>query len=81
MKKFKRAASNLSKQQYKIWQDEYHPVALISVKWITEKMNYIHNNPVRKGFVETAEHWKYSSARNWIAGDDTFIKIDKGLIM
>ena len=40
-------------------------------------MRYIHNNPVRMGFVELPEHWKYSSARNWLLNDDSIIKIDK----
>jgi REP-associated tyrosine transposase len=31
-------------------------------------IDYIHNNPVRRGLVETPLHWKWSSAR-WYAGD------------
>jgi len=32
-----------------------------------EKFNYIHQNPVKRGLVETATEWKWSSAR-WYAG-------------
>jgi len=65
------------KQDYKIWANDFHPVALKSDRWVRQKIDYIHYNPVRKGFVELPEHWKYSSARNWILGDDRIIKIDR----
>ncbi len=40
-----------------------------------QKVEYIHNNPVKKGLVEEAEHWNYSSARNYLCGDGC-IEID-----
>ncbi len=30
-----------------------------------QKVNYIHENPVKRGYVELPEHWRYSSARNY----------------
>jgi REP element-mobilizing transposase RayT len=30
------------------------------------KVEYIHNNPVVRGYVDRPEHWRYSSARNYI---------------
>ena len=74
----KRAAERRSlKQTYKVWQDEYHPIALKSERWFVQKLQYMHNNPVRKGFVELPEHWKYSSARNWLLDDHSIIEISK----
>jgi putative transposase len=29
-----------------------------------QKIDYIHHNPVKRGYVDEAEHWRYSSARN-----------------
>ena len=78
---FRKATEGRTKKQnHKIWQDDYHPVAITSEKWFREKIEYMHNNPVRKGFIESPEDWKYSSARNWIQGDDSIIKIDRSLI-
>jgi len=78
---FKKAVESRSKQHdYKVWQDEYHPIAITSEKWFLQKMEYMHNNPVRKGFVDRSEHWKYSSARNWILDDDSIIKINREII-
>ena len=74
----KRAAERRSlKQIYKVWQDEYHPIALKSERWFVQKLQYMHNNPVRKGFVEVPEYWKYSSARNWLLDDHSIIEIEK----
>ena len=64
-------------QKYKVWQDEYHPIALKSGTWFNQKLDYMHYNSVRKGFVERPEQWKYSSARNWLMDDHRIIGIDK----
>jgi len=29
-----------------------------------QKPDYIHHNPVKRGYVDQPEHWRYSSARN-----------------
>ncbi len=41
-----------------------------------QKLNYIHDNPVRKGYVENPEHWKFSSARNYLLNDHSMIKVE-----
>jgi REP element-mobilizing transposase RayT len=64
------------RSQLKVWQDDYHPVAILSEKWFNEKMEYMHNNPVRKGYVNKPEDWKYSSARNWYFDDHSLITVD-----
>jgi REP element-mobilizing transposase RayT len=61
---------------HKVWQDGFHPIAVESEGFFIEKLQYIHENPVRKGYVEKAEHWKYSSARNYINEDHSIIKIE-----
>jgi len=30
-----------------------------------QKLEYIHNNPVERGYVDDPLHWRYSSARNY----------------
>ena len=32
---------------------------------LRQKLDYIHNNPVKRGYVDEAVHWRYSSARNY----------------
>ncbi|WP_228061338.1 hypothetical protein [[Phormidium] sp. LEGE 05292] len=31
-----------------------------------QKLDYIHSNPVRRGYVDDPAHWRYSSYRNYI---------------
>ena len=59
-----------------VWQEGYHPQAIISDDMFRQKLEYVHNNPVKKGFVKQPEHWKYSSARNYILDDYSIIKLD-----
>ena len=33
-------------------------------------VNYVHENPVRRGLVRKAEDWCWSSARDWVHGTD-----------
>ena len=74
---FRKAAEKQKKgANYKIWRDEYHPEAIYSEKWFFQKLNYLHENPVRKGFVAKPEDWKYSSARNWVLDDHSVIQLD-----
>lgn len=44
-------------------------------------IQYIHNNPVRKGYVNSAVEWKWSSARCWMCGDEGLIKINKSVAL
>ncbi|MCK5739275.1 transposase [bacterium] len=48
-------------QTYQVWQDGYHPELLTSREALNIKLNYIHDNPVRSGYVAFPEHWRYSS--------------------
>lgn len=62
---------------YRIWQSGSHPEAVFTESFFQEKLNYIHMNPVRKGFVGRPEDWLYSSARNYVTGDDSVMEIDR----
>ena len=62
--------------KYRFWQDKNHPIELVSNEFIKQRMNYIHQNPVRAGFVKNAEDYMYSSARNY-AELDAVMKIER----
>jgi len=61
---------------FQVWQEGFHPQLLSTEQAWTQKMEYIHFNPVRRGYVERPEYWKYSSARNYTLNDDSIIKLD-----
>jgi REP element-mobilizing transposase RayT len=52
-------------KDYQLWTHENHAVVLYSNSFIWEKLEYIHNNPVRAMIVEQPEDYLYSSARNY----------------
>jgi len=52
-------------QQFQLWQESSHPQVIECEDVMAQKINYIHNNPVKRGYVDEAVHWRYSSARNY----------------
>lgn len=66
LNRFKFSASHIkANKNYQVWTHENHAVILYSNKFFEEKIEYIHNNPVRAGIVEKPEDYLYSSARNY----------------
>lgn len=60
---FKAAAIKASRgNNYKVWKDGFYPKAIYDERFGNQKIEYIHNNPVTKGYVLKPEHWYYSSA-------------------
>ncbi len=53
---------------YQFWQEGAHPKLIQAVDMMVQKIEYIHNNPVKRGFVDLPEHWRYSSASNYSQG-------------
>jgi len=49
-----------------LWEEGVHPEMIQNYEMLRQKIDYIHNNPVKRGFVDLPEHWKYSSARNYV---------------
>ena len=47
---------------YRIWQRGNLPILLESESVLYKKAEYIERNPVKKGYVERPEYWRYSSA-------------------
>lgn len=63
---FSKACVHLKRdQEYKVWQDGYHAEEISSNKFIYQKLNYIHENPVKDKIVEKPEDYIFSSARNY----------------
>ena len=50
---------------FQLWQEGSHPQMLQGEKTLLQKMEYIHQNPVKRGYVNDPIHWRYSSARNY----------------
>ncbi|HAD98263.1 MAG TPA: transposase [Cryomorphaceae bacterium] len=57
-------------QQFQFWQHDNHPIELWSLKVTAQKIDYLHNNPVKAGLVENPEDYLYSSARDYSGEKD-----------
>ena len=69
------ARQTLANKQFKLWTNTNHPEEIFSQEFLDQKMNYIHENPVRAGIVNQAEDYLYSSAANY-AGKKGVFEID-----
>jgi putative transposase len=52
-------------RDYQVWQEGSHPQQIQDEEMMRQKVTSTHNNPVRRGYVDDATHWRYSSARNY----------------
>ena len=50
---------------YQFWQEGSHPQRMEDHSLMAQKVAYIHANPVRRGYVDLPEDWRYSSARDY----------------
>jgi REP element-mobilizing transposase RayT len=63
---FRKAGEKLKRiTNYKLWQDGNHAEEIYSNGFFEEKLDYIHNNPVKELIVENPEDYFFSSARNY----------------
>ncbi|HAX75583.1 MAG TPA: transposase [Cyanobacteria bacterium UBA11372] len=53
-------------QEYQLWQEGFHPQTILNEEMFKQKLDYIHYNPVKRGYIDDPVHWRYSSYRNYI---------------
>jgi putative transposase len=61
---------------YKFWQEDNHAIIMdpMNTEMLQQKMDYIHHNPVKEGWVQYPHEYVYSSAKNY-AGQCGMVKI------
>ena len=67
--------ANANNIMFQFWQQDNHPIELDSSKEIEQKLEYIHENPVKHGFANSPECYDWSSAIDY-AGGKGFVKIE-----
>lgn len=55
-------------RERRFWQPSRHPEAILGERFWQQKLDYLHDNPCRKGLAREPQHWRYSSAA-WYASD------------
>jgi REP element-mobilizing transposase RayT len=66
--------ANGNNKKYQFWQQNNQPIDVSNSNKIDKAMDYIHDNPVKAGFVLEPQDYLYSSARNYYH-KDSVIKI------
>ncbi len=69
LERFKLASETHTRNKnYQFWQLSNHVEEIYSEKFMWTKIDYIHFNPVRAGFVLSPQDYIYSSASNYVDG-------------
>ncbi|MBX9679476.1 MAG: hypothetical protein K2X38_11990 [Gemmataceae bacterium] len=55
-------------RERRLWQPSRHPMAILEEPFWQQKLDYLHDNPHRKGLVLRPEYWRFSSAA-WYLSD------------
>jgi len=61
---------------HQVWQEGVHPQSIAGDDMMLQKLEYLHNNPVKRGLVASPEHWRYSSAHEWLPGAIPVLRVD-----
>ena len=61
-----RARATVDRER-RFWQSSRHPEAIESERFWQQKLDYLHENPCRKGLVIRADHWRFSSASFYLS--------------
>lgn len=61
----KAGKKNSNNNNYQFWQQHNNPIELFNNKIMDQKLDYIHNNPVKAGIVFNPEDYVYSSAKDY----------------
>ena len=71
-------ATGHKESPYRFWMDGGgYDRNVHSFGTLRKMVDYIHNNPVRRGLVEHAEDWKWSSLAEWLEEGSGPIRIDR----
>lgn len=71
-----RSTFRSQRADYQVWHEGSHLEAIYDDDFARQKIEYIHNNPVKAGLVSNAEDWRYSSARAYLLREPTYPPTD-----
>jgi putative transposase len=74
---FERAGKkNVNNKGFQFWQQDNHPIELVTNEMLQERLDYLHENPVKAGIVYKAEDYIYSSAIDYYTEQKGLIKLE-----
>jgi putative transposase len=63
--------------QHRLWERRFYPLDVYSEKKRLEKLNYMHNNPVKRRLVCQPGDWPWSSWRFYFLNDASILRMDR----
>jgi putative transposase len=63
-----------TQSEFQVWQEGSHPQQIQGDEMMWQKIDYMHRNPMERGYVDDPLHWRHSSARNY-AGQPGLIDV------
>jgi len=68
--------SNSNNKDFQFWKQDYHPIELNTSVKCKDRLDYLHEKPVRNGLVWEPWHYKYSSAIDYYTNEHGLLKIE-----
>ncbi len=68
--------NNNNNKDYQFWKQDYHPIELNTAEKLRQRIDYLHDNPVRAGILWEPWHYKYSSAIDYQTNEHGLMKIE-----
>lgn len=60
----------------RFWQPRYYDFNVWSEEKPSQKLRYMHRNPVRRGLVARPEDWPWSSYQHYLTGEEGAVQIE-----
>ncbi|WP_044211729.1 transposase [Flammeovirga sp. OC4] len=74
---FERAGQkNSNNKKFQFWQQHNQPVILDTSEKLSQRLGYIHDNPINAGIVQEAANYLYSSASNYHGMKYNLLEVD-----
>jgi putative transposase len=70
-------ASVHDESHHRLWERRFYPLNVYSEKKRLEKLNYMHNNPVKRRLVCQPGDWPWSSWRFYFLNDASILRMDR----
>jgi len=68
--------TNNNNTSFQFWKQDYHPIELNNNEKIKQRLDYLHENPVRSGLVWESWYYKYSSSIDYYTNENGLLKIE-----
>jgi putative transposase len=74
---FSRKINKIGDKNGKIWQKRFYDEGIRNESMLMQKIEYVHNNPLRKNLVNSPEEYSYSSYHCYFGNNKNVLEVDQ----